>query len=73
MKLAEQKLISNSEQCEEFSDAPLPVFTMFFKSKKEEKLPPAVYDKERIRGIKSFDKDQGERILVLECSPQDLH
>ena len=72
MKLAEHKLIKNGKQSEEFDEVPLPVFTIFFKNKKEEKLPPTVYDKERIRGIKSFDKDRGERFLVLECSPQDL-
>ena len=72
MEKAEEKLIREGHLSKDFEDVPLPPFSLYFQSQREAQLPRALWEKHKIVGYDDYRREEGVRMLTLECSPEDM-
>ena len=68
---AEQQLIKEGTQSFEFQDVPVPNFSVYFKKSRPGQLPPEAHGAINLDAIPGH-KENGCRLLILECAPEDM-
>lgn len=69
-KIGEEYLIKHGIVSFELTGVALPPMSFSFRKQREGRMPPDVYEQERLSNVKGFDSEVGCKLVKVEMSPQ---